>query len=52
MNIEILILYFENKNFDVSLKAFAFEILQLGFFLKKRLFALVFGVIIFGENTS
>jgi hypothetical protein len=53
MNLEILILYFENKNFDVSLKAFAFEILQLlGFFLKKRLFALVFGVIVFGENTS
>jgi hypothetical protein len=24
----------------------------LGFFLKKRLFALVFGVIVFGENTS
>jgi len=49
MNLEILILHFENKNcFDVSLKAFAFEILQLlGFFLEKRLFALVFG-----ESTS
>jgi hypothetical protein len=49
MNFEILILHFENKNcFDVSLKAFAFEILQLlGFFLEKRLFALVFG-----ESTS
>jgi hypothetical protein len=53
MNLEILILHFENKNcFDVSLKAFAFEILQLGFFLEKRLFALVFGDIIFGESTS
>ena len=30
MNLEILMLYFENKNyFDVSLKQFAFEILQL-----------------------
>jgi len=36
MNLEILILHFENKNcFDVNLKAFAFEILQLGFFLEK-----------------
>ena len=54
MNLEILILHFENKNcFDVSLKAFAFEILQLlDFFLKKILFALVFGVIVFGESTS
>jgi len=54
MNLEILILHFENKNcFDVSLKAFAFEILQLlGFFLEKRLFALVFGDIVFGESTS
>jgi hypothetical protein len=35
MNLEILILHFENKNyFDVSLKQFAFEILQLlGYFL-------------------
>jgi len=34
MNLEILILHFENKNcFDVSLKQFAFEILQLpGYF--------------------
>jgi uncharacterized protein YuzB (UPF0349 family) len=46
-------LHFENKNcFDVSLKAFAFEILQLGFLLEKRLFALVFGDIVFGESTS
>jgi len=54
MNLEILILHFENKNcFDVSLKAFAFEILQLlDFFLEKILFALVFGVIVFGESTS
>jgi hypothetical protein len=53
INLEILILHFENKNcFDVSLKAFAFEILQLGFFLEKRLFALVFGDIVFGESTS
>jgi len=54
MNLEILILHFENKNcFDVSLKAFAFEILQLlGFFLEKRLFALVFSDIVFGESTS
>jgi len=44
----------KTKNcFDVSLKAFAFEILQLlGFFLEKRLFALVFGDIVFGESTS
>jgi len=35
MNLEILILHFENKDcFDVSLKQFAFEILQLlGYFL-------------------
>jgi len=35
MNLEILILHFENKNdFDVSLKHFAFEILQLlGYFI-------------------
>ena len=35
MNLEILILHFENKNyFDVNLKQFAFEILQLlGYFL-------------------
>jgi len=54
MNLEILILHFENKNcFDVSLKTFAFEILQLlGFFLEKRLFALVFGDIVLGESTS
>ena len=54
MNLKILILHFENKNcFDVSLKAFAFEILQLlGFFLEKRLFALAFGDFVFGENTS
>jgi hypothetical protein len=54
MNLEILILHFENKScFNVSLKAFAFEILQLlGFFLEKRLFALVFGNIVFGESTS
>jgi len=39
MNLEILSLHFENKNcFDVSLKAFAFEILQLlGFFLEKEI---------------
>jgi hypothetical protein len=54
MNLKILILHFENKNcFDVSLKAFAFEILQLlGFFSEKRLFALAFGDFVFGENTS
>jgi hypothetical protein len=35
INLEILILHFENKNyFDVSLKQFSFEILQLlGYFL-------------------
>jgi hypothetical protein len=35
MNLKILILHFENKNyFDVSLKQFAFEILQLlGYFI-------------------
>jgi hypothetical protein len=55
MNLEILILHFENKNyFDVSLKQFTFEILQLlGYFFSwKRLFALVFGNEVFGENTS
>jgi len=55
IKLEILILHFENKNcFDVSLKQFAFEILQLlgYFFLEKRLFALVFGNEVFSENTS
>jgi len=54
MNLKILILHFENKNcFNVSLKTFAFEILQLlGFFLEKRLFALVFVNIVFGKSTS
>ena len=55
MNLEILILHFENKNyFDVSLKQFAFEILQfLSYFfsLENRFFALVFGNEIFSENT-
>jgi len=39
MNLEILILHFENENcFDVSLKTFPFEILQLlGFFLGKEI---------------
>jgi hypothetical protein len=41
INLEILILHFENKNcFDVSLKQFAFEILQLlgyCFFLGKEM---------------
>jgi hypothetical protein len=57
MNLEILILHFENKNcFDVSLKQFALKFLQLlvfvflFFFLEKRLFALVFGNIAFGES--
>jgi hypothetical protein len=52
MNLEVLILHFKNKNcFDVSIKQFAFEILQLSsFFLEKRLFALVFGDFIFGES--
>jgi uncharacterized protein YutD len=38
MNFEILILHFKNINcFDVSLKQFAFEILQLsGFFLENK----------------
>jgi len=39
MNFEILILHFENKNcFDVSLKYFAFENLQLPdyFFVEKQ----------------
>ena len=55
MNLEILILNFENKNyFDASLKQFAFEILQLlGYFLSwKRDYLLVFGNEIFSENTS
>jgi len=54
MDLEILTLHFENKNcFDVSLKTFALEILQLlGFFLEKRLFALVFNDIVFGGSTS
>jgi len=56
MNLEILILHFENKNyFDVSLKQFDFEILQLlGYFLswKRDYIALVFSNKVFGENTS
>jgi len=54
MDLEILTLHFENKNcFDVSLKTFALEILQLlSFFLEKRLFALVFDDIVFGGSTS
>jgi hypothetical protein len=55
MNLEILILYFENKNyFDVSLKHFAFEILQLlGYFISwKRDYLLVFGNEVFGGNMS
>ena len=37
MNLEILISHFENKNcFDVILKQFALEFLQLGFFPWKR----------------
>jgi len=54
MNLEILIFHFENKNcFDVSLKQYVFEILQLfGFFLEKRLFVLVFGDIVFSESMS
>jgi len=54
INLEILILHFENKNcFDVSLKQFAFEILQLlGYFLSwKRDYLLVFGNEVFSENT-
>jgi hypothetical protein len=48
---EILILHFENKNyFDMSLKQFATR--WLFSFLEKRLFALVFGNEVFGENTS
>jgi len=55
MNLEILILHFENKNyFDVSLKHFAFEILQLlGYFISwKRDYLLVFGNEVFGGNMS
>jgi hypothetical protein len=54
INLKVLILHFKNKNcFDVSLKQFAFEILQLfGFFLEKRLSALVFGDFSFGESMS
>jgi hypothetical protein len=54
MNLEILIFHFENKNcFDVSLKQYVFEILQLfGFFLEKRLFVMVFGDIVFSESMS
>jgi len=55
MNLEILILHFENKNyFDVNLKQFAFEILQLlGYFLSwKKDYLLVFGKEVFGENMS
>jgi len=48
MNLEISILCFENKNcFEVSLKQFTFEILQLlsyFFFLEKRWFALVLAI--------
>jgi len=55
MNLEILIMHFENKNyFDVNLKQFAFEILQFfGYFLSwKRDYLLVFGKEVFGENMS
>jgi len=55
MNLEILILHFENKNyFDVNLKQFAFEILQLlSYFLSwKRDYLLMFGKEVFGENMS
>jgi len=61
MNLEILILHFENKIcFDVSLKQFALEFLQLlvfvfcflFFFLEKKLFAFMFGDIVFGESMS
>jgi hypothetical protein len=54
MDLEILTLHFENKNcFDVSLKTFALEILQLlGFFSENRLFALIFDDIVFGGSTS
>jgi hypothetical protein len=57
MNLEILILRFENRNcFDVSLKQFAFEILQLlgylfYFIWEKRLFVLVLAIF-FGKGTS
>jgi hypothetical protein len=54
MNLEILILHFENKNyFDVNLKQFAFEILQLlGYFLSWKIdYLLVFGNEVFGEKT-
>ena len=55
IKLEILILHFENKNyFDVNLKQFAFEILQLlGYFLSwKKDYLLVFGKEVFGENMS
>jgi hypothetical protein len=55
MNLEILILHFKNKNcFDVSLKQFVFEILQLpGYFFlgKEMIFSCVSNIAI-GEGTS
>ena len=54
MNLEILILHFENKNyFDVKFETICSWILATRFFfLEKRLFALVFGDIVFGESMS
>jgi hypothetical protein len=55
MNLEILILNFENKNyFDVSLKQFAFEILQLSslFFWKRNDLLLCWQYLSFGEGIS
>ena len=56
MNLEILILHFENKKlFRCESKTICFWNLAtpwLFSFLKKRLFALVFGNEVFGENIS
>jgi hypothetical protein len=54
MNLEILILHFENKNcFSMSLKQFAFEILQLlGYFLGKEMIYSCVGNVAIDEGTS
>jgi len=53
MNLEILILHFDNKNcFDVNLKQFAFDILQLlGYFLIKEIICSCAGDVSIGEGT-
>jgi len=54
MNLEVLILYFDNKNcVDVSLKQIAFEILQLlDYFLGKEMNYSCVGNVAIDEGTS